>query len=99
MDPYEYLFEKLNIEFKHIPLKYNSYYHRYLVFNNEKISTAFIENFSIKTLYLALLDNKQWYMKGSKMELLINLLKLFPRELESKEHVDLLLTLNGLNEI
>lgn len=102
MDIYKYLFEQLNFEFKReiktwgtdiFPIKYE------LLFDNCHIQT-FHSWKSLKGIYQLLLKNESipisyWH---KSVQNIIRTLKSFPSELESKDHVDLLLTLHGINK-
>lgn len=107
MDPYQYLFKKLDIQIiNNIDHAYDMPYCE-LWFKKE-----IVDVFGPKTTAKDMLQYyngdkdradklskilREYRYKGPASEL-IKILRQFPAELKSKEHVDLLLTLNGINK-
>lgn len=95
MDSYEYLLKKLNIS---VEIASDCKYFLQLKFNNQ-----FVKFFPIKKSAKYIFTELHYLDKinfdvDPEVRQIIKLIRLFPYELESVEHVDLLLTLNGLNK-
>lgn len=95
MDPYEYLLKKLKIRAV-IPSGYE--FLLQLKVNNQFIG-FFPSKGSAKAIFLELHEEgyriNYW---NPDVKPIIKTILLFPKTLESQEHVDILLTLNGMNK-
>lgn len=104
MDAYEYLFVKLQLKFEEQPDTECPYYpwiKRFELYSGSEWiqSFQFRHVQTVKDLFLYLTDPEFSFEEWTtEFRSVVNLLRQFPRDLESKEHVDLLLTLNGLTE-
>lgn len=103
MDPYEYLFSRLKITIKKTMTDTFDYNFEYYIifFRNEQVGTFNDYTMTNKKLlfdYLTAAEHSIDFWAKTKLQNLVKILKLFSGKLESKEHVDLLLTLNGLNK-
>lgn len=98
MDPYEYLFSRLQLKFEELPDSKNLMIKKFGLYFDSKFICNFNYCQTVKDLFLYLNDQKtlisHWIREIVPV---VKLLRQFPRELESQEHVDLLLTLNGMN--
>lgn len=100
MDTYEYLFSKLQLKFEEQLLDFNqSRIKQFGLYSDSELIGTFKYYQTVKDLFLFLTDPKHplshWMIT---LRPVIKLLRQFPRDLESKEHVDLLLTVNGMNK-
>lgn len=97
MDAYEYLFSKLQLKFEERPNPKNSWVKLFELYHDSELICSFRREQTVKDLFLYLTDPttsfEDWIIE---IRPIVNLLRQFPRDLESKEHVDLLMTVNGL---
>lgn len=96
MDPYEYLFKKLGVKI----IDFNcTYTNEIMLWFKNRIVDRFNLKITAKNIF-RFYTNDDIICESSNSELikeLIMILRQFPAKLESKEHVDLLLTLHGMN--
>lgn len=100
MDPYEYLLNKFNIIPEFAP-EFNTYSLYTKLETGKKFICTHIPigwtHEQIFKYYRNLDPNRFLRQYDKEIDQFCQLLQQFPNDLESTEHVDLLLTLNGLN--
>lgn len=95
MNPYEYLLKILGVQIIDINCKYSDHIlYRKLWFKKQNLGVIPIKTTAKEIFqYYNIVDLQR---EAIALDL-IKILRQFPAELESKEHVDLLLAVNGMN--